>query len=329
MSDIARRAGVSIATVSRVLNAPERVAPETRDKILGLIGRTGFVANAVARSLASRFSHTIGVLVVDISHTYSACVTHTVEQRFADLGYDVLLANTGGGLGEKRKYLSIMLEKKADGMVLVGSVFRERGGNEHIKWASGHVPIVMLNSHVPAPRVYSVLCDDRRGVAGSVERLVALGHRRIVYLSSATTFSGLAKQRGYREAMRRHKLEAHSLQVGRDLEGARNGVRRLLQAGQWPTAIVTGEDITAVGALQELLRAGCRVPKDISVVGYNSSLLSELSTPRLTSVDSRMTDMASTAVDVLYEVLKGRRVQRRTVLRPTLVERESTGPAPD
>jgi LacI family transcriptional regulator len=328
MSDIATRAGVSIATVSRVLNAPERVAPETRDRVLALIGRTDFVANAVARSLASRFSRTIGVLVVDISHIYSACVTHTVERRFAELGYDVLLASTGGELGEKRKYLRIMLEKKVDGLVLVGSVFRERGGNEHIEWASQRVPILMLNSDVPAPHVYSVLCDDRLGVATAVERLVALGHRRICYLSAAKTFSGLAKLRGYREAVRRCGLPATIVDVGRDLEGGIEGTRRVLGSPQRPTAIVTGEDITASGALQELLAMGQRVPADISVVGYNASLLSELSTPRLTSVDSRMSQMADTAVDVLFEVLKERKVPRRTVLRPTLVERESTGPAP-
>jgi LacI family transcriptional regulator len=328
MSDIAARAGVSIATVSRVLNAPERVAQETRERVLALIGRSDFVANAVARSLASRSSRTIGVLVVDITHVYSACVTHTVERRFAQLGYDVLLASTGGELGEKRKYLRIMLEKKVDGLVLVGSVFRERGGNEHIEWASQRVPIVMLNSDVPAPRVYSVLCDDRLGVASAVERLVGLGHRRVCYLSAAKTFSGLAKLRGYREAMRRHGLEPDVVDVERDLEGGVEGTRRALGNCRRPTAIVTGEDITANGALQQLLAMGRRVPADVSVVGYNASILSELSTPRLTSIDSRMAQMADTAVDVLYEVLKGRKVARRTVLRPTLVERESTGPAP-
>jgi DNA-binding LacI/PurR family transcriptional regulator len=327
MRDIAQRAGVSIATVSRVLNEPDKVSPDTRTRVLKIISQTGFVANALARGLASRSSRTVGILVVDVCHTYSAAMTHAIERRLTEFGYNVLLANTGGELGEKQKYLRVMLEKKVDGLVLVGSVFRERGGNEHIVWASRHVPIIMLNSFIDAPGIYSVLCDDAKGVAAAVDHLVSLGHRDLWFLSEATTFSGLAKLRGFRHAMQHQGLDGRSVfHIPRSLEGGRAGIRQLLETGRRFTAVLTGEDITAIGALKQITDSGMLAPRDVSVVGYNSSVLAEMATPRLTSVDSRVSDMATTAVDLLFEVLKGHAAPHRTVFEPFLVQRCSTAP---
>ena len=329
MRDIAKRAGVSIATVSRVLNEPEKVSPETRARILKIIGQTGFVANALARGLASRSSRTVGILVVDVCHAYSAAMTHALERHMTEFGYNVLLANTGGEIGEKQKYLRVMLEKKVDGLILVGSVFRERGGNEHIVWASQHVPIVMLNSFVEAPAIYSVLCDDAAGVSAAVGHLAGLGHRAVWFLSEAATFSGLAKLRGFRRAMQRHGLDGRGIvHVPRSLEGGRAGVRHILETGRKVTAVITGEDITAIGALKEIGASSLAVPRDVSVIGYNSSLLADLATPRLTSVDSRVADMAAAAVDLLFDVLKGKSAPHKTVFEPFLVARDSTAPPP-
>lgn len=327
MRDIAKRAGVSIATVSRVLNEPEKVSPGTRARILKIIGQTGFVANALARGLASRSSRTVGILVVDVCHTYSAAMTHALERRMTEFGYNVLLANTGGEVGEKQKYLRVMLEKKVDGLILVGSVFRERGGNEHIVWASQHVPVIMLNSFIEAPGIYSVLCDDAAGVSAAVDHLVGLGHRSIWFLSEATTFSGLAKLRGFRRAMQRHGLDGRGVvHVPRSLEGGRAGVTQVLADGRKVTAVLTGEDITAIGSLKGIAAAGLASPRDVSVIGYNSSLLADLATPRLTSVDSRVAHMAAAAVNVLFDVLKGKAAPRKTVFEPFLVARDSTAP---
>lgn len=198
MNDIAKLAGVSIATVSRVINEPEVVKPETRKKVQQILEETNFVANAFARGLVVNSMKTIGVLAADIRDLFFATVTYTIERQFTELGYNVILSNTGGGFGERKKYLQVMLEKQVDGIILVGSVFKERSGNEHILAASEDVPIVMVNTFLEGPNIYSVLCDDCQGVKVAVEYLVNLGHRNIYYLNDMKSFSGLAKMNGFR-----------------------------------------------------------------------------------------------------------------------------------
>ena len=125
MKDIAGLAGVSIATVSRVINNPEQVRPETREKVQNILEKTNFVANAVARGLVLNSTRTIGVLTVDIRDMFFAKVIYTIERCFKNLGYNVLLSNTGGEPEEKKRYIKVMLEQQVDGLILVGSVFRE------------------------------------------------------------------------------------------------------------------------------------------------------------------------------------------------------------
>jgi LacI family transcriptional regulator len=183
MDDIAKLAGVSIATVSRVINEPEKVKPETRERVQQIMTKTNFVANAVARGLVVNSMKTIGVLVADIRDLYFSTVTYNIEREFTKLGYNVILSNTGGELGEKKKYLRVMLEKQVDGLILVGSVFKERSGNEHILTASESVPIVTVNSFLEGHNIYSVLCDDFQGIKDTVNYLVKLGHQDIFYLN--------------------------------------------------------------------------------------------------------------------------------------------------
>src|SRR5690554_1687177 len=161
MKDIAGLAGVSIATVSRVINNPEQVRPETREKVQNILEKTNFVANAVARGLVLNSTRTIGVLTVDIRDMFFAKVIYTIERCFKNLGYNVLLSNTGGEAEEKRRYIKVMLEQQVDGLILVGSVFRERTGNKHILTAGRSVPVVLINSFLEGENIYS-RSEERR-----------------------------------------------------------------------------------------------------------------------------------------------------------------------
>lgn len=324
MSDIAELAGVSIATVSRVLNEPEKVKPDTREKVQKILVENNFIANAVARGLAVNSMKTIGVLTVDIRDSYFAQVTYTIERKFTELGYNVLLSNTGGELGEKERYLRVMLENQVDGLVLVGSVFKERSGNKHILAASNEVPVVMVNSFLAGENVYSVLCDDVHGVREGVRHLVEKGKRALWYLIDVKTFSGLGKLQGFKEETASQGVSGKFIEISRSLEGGRSGIHQIKVAGYPLDAVITGEDVTAVGAIQALNELGLKVPEDVAVIGYNNSLLAEAAAPSLTSVDSMAEAMASSAVQVLFEVLQGKQVSQKVVLTPTLIAREST-----
>lgn len=325
MHDVAKLAGVSIATVSRVINEPEKVRMETRKRVQTVLEQTNFVANAVARGLVVNSMKTIGVLAADIRDLYFANVTYTIERRFTGLGYNVLLSNTGGELGEKKRYLRVMLEKQVDGIILVGSVFKERSDNEHILAASESIPIVMVNSFLEGDNIYSVLCDDFQGIKNVVDYLVAAGRREIYYLNGLKSFSGLAKVSGFREAMRGHGLNENNIyEIDSSLEGGIEGIRRITAERSKVTAVITGEDITAIGAMKELIKEGYKIPADVAVVGYNNSMLAKITIPSLTSVDNLQEAMANNSVQILYDVLHGKQVSKKTVLSPVLVKREST-----
>lgn len=325
MSDIARLAGVSIATVSRVINQPQKVSMETRQRVEEILERTSFVANGMARGLVKNSMKTIGVLAVDVRDLYFANVIYTIERQFTELGYNVILSNTGGELGDKKKYLQVMLEKQVDGLILVGSVFKERTDNKHIFAASQKVPVVMVNSLLEGENIYSVVCDDLQGVKNAVDYLFQAGHREIYYLNDIKTYSGLAKIEGFIQGMRAHGLsEENILEVDRSIEGGFNGVRRLLAEGRRVTALLTGEDITAVGALKALRVSGLCVPDEVAVIGYNNSILAEVSTPSLSSIDNLSEAMGRNAVQILYHALQGKQTFQRLMLVPNLVLREST-----
>ena len=324
MSDIAKLAGVSVATVSRVLNEPEKVKPDTREKIAQLLAENNFIANAVARGLAVNSMKTIGVLTVDIRDLYFSSVTYTIERKFTELGYNVLLSNTGGEFGEKEKYLRIMLENQVDGLILVGSVFKEQTGNKHILAASEKVPVVMVNSLLEGDNVYSIVCDDVQGVREAVRYLIKNGRHEICYFNDRKSFSALAKIQGFKEEMAHHGLEGEIVEIPRSLEGGQAGVKKIMAKQLKITAIITGEDLTAIGAIKGLYELGYQVPGDIAVIGYNNSVLAEVSTPTLTSVDNMAEAMANSAVQVLYHVLQGEQVSKKVMLAPALFVREST-----
>lgn len=326
MKDIADLAGVSIATVSRVINNPDQVRPETREKVQKILEQTNFVANAVARGLVINSMRTIGVLTVDIRDMFFAKVIYTIERGFKDLGYNVLLSNTGGEPEEKKRYIQVMLEQQVDGLILVGSVFKERTGNKHILAAARNVPVVLINSFLEGENIYSILCDEGEGVREAVNYLVKLGHRDIYYFIDTKSFSGLAKLEGFRRGARENGLdETKVLEISRSLEGGEEGVCRLHREKKKFSALITGEDLTAAGALKALQKLGYKVPEDVSVIGFNNLLLAELTTPALTSIDNMGEAMAVAAVQTLYNVLQKNPVPPKTVVTPILVLRESTG----
>jgi LacI family transcriptional regulator len=325
MHDIAKLAGVSIATVSRVINEPKKVKPETRERIQRILTETNFVANAFARGLVVNSMKTIGVLVVDIRDLYFSTVTYNIEREFTKLGYNVILSNTGGELGEKKKYLRVMLEKQVDGLILVGSVFKETASNEHILATSESVPIVMVNSLLEGNNVYSVLCDDAQGIRDVVTYLVQQGRRAIFYLNDVRGSSGLSKLAGFKAGMAEHGLnEANILEMDTDPKRTLSYLTRFLAARPRVDAIITGQDTTAIGVMKELAELNYQVPGDIAVVGYNNSILAQIATPSLTSVDNLQEPMAKYAVQILFDVLHHKPAPKKTLLSPNLIIRDST-----
>jgi len=324
--DIAKKAGVSTATVSRVINGSKSVSAETRQKVSAIMLEAGYAPNIFARGLMVNSMKTIGVMTIDVRDLYYARSIHSIENEARKLGYNVVLCNTGQDISEKKKYLKLLLQKRVDGIILIGSVFKEKSDNQHITDAAAEVPVVMINGYLEGNNIYSIMCDDNKAVKSAVKYLVDKGHRAISYIYDVETFSGMEKLSGFRNAIHENSLPGGNnliLRTSRGMEGGYNAVRQLLEKGVEFTSLIASEDILAAGALKAFAEAGIDVPGKVSVIGYNNSVIAQCTTPALTSIDNKVEIISSTAASILISAINGKEVQHRTFEQADLIQRES------
>lgn len=320
--DIAQRSGVSIATVSRVLNGGRNVSRKTREKVLDVIRREDYRPNAFARGLGLNTMRMIGILCTDVSDTFYARAVSLVEGCLRRNGFDALLCCTGNDLENKKKYLGLLLGKRVDAVMLIGSAFKENVDNSHIENAARQVPVVIVNGLVELPGVYCVLCDERSAVRRNVRLLHESGCDDILYLYDTLTYSGCEKIAGYKAGLKDCGIpfrESLLVRVEKSVEAAAAKTAGLLNAGIGFSAAMASEDLLAVGALKALRRADRTAP----VIGFNNSVLARCSSPALTSVDNMLDTLCPTAVNMLTGLLSGKSVPQKLVLSSKLVERET------
>ena len=322
--DIAKEAGVSIATVSRVLNNKGTVSAATRARVETILKENNYAPSAIARGMVSKSMRTVAVLTVDIRVPHYARTAYTIEREFSRRGYEVILCNTGGDRAETLRYLQVVNQKQVDGIVLVGSVFDTICQSAEMEKLLSGVPVVLANGTLDLPNTYSV--DDAYGISLAVEHLVARGRRNIYYIKDRDTDSAKAKRDGFLEVMRRNGLEFadHVLEACETLEDAIGAVQALLAQGIVPDGIVCGEDLTAAGALKALLRAGLRVPGQVAVVGFNNSDYAHLCEPVLTSVDNKPEQVALLCVQLLESRIERGEAYSSVVLQPELTQGETS-----
>lgn len=321
--DIAKEAGVSISTVSRVLNNKGNVNPATREKVEEVLERNHYTPSAIARGMVSKSMRTVAVLTVDIRVPHYARTAYTIERELSHSGYEVTLCNTGGEAEETEKYLQTMLEKKVDGIVLVGSVFNTICKRPEIKKLLRKVPVILANGKLELANSYSVLVDDRYGIALAVNELVKKGHRDIYYVKDMDTVSARLKCDGFVDTLEHAGIagaKERVLHTTSDLEGGMRAVRELIQSGKKFSALVCGEDITAVGAVKALLQAGYRVPEDVAVTGYNNSEYARICEPVLTTIDNKPELVAMFSVQLLTSLIEKKDAYSSCTIQPELVE---------
>ena len=325
--DIAKEAGVSISTVSRVLNNKGNVNENTRKKVEEVLQKNNYTPSAIARGMVSKSMRTVAVLTVDIRVPHYARTAYTIEREFSRRGYEVTLCNTGGELEETEKYLRTVVEKKVDGIVLVGSVFNTLCRTPEIEALLKTTPVVLANGKLDLPNSYSVLVDDRYGVSLAVKHLVERGHSDIYYLKDMDTVSARLKCEGFLNGMKMEGLEGtrrHVLETEMSIMGGMKAVEKLLRSGKKFTAVVCGEDITAAGAVKGLLRAGLRVPEDVAVTGFNNSEYARICEPELTTIDNKPELVAMFSVQLLTSLIEKTDAYSSCTIQPELVQGKTT-----
>lgn len=324
ITDVARHAGVSVGTVSNVLNRPEQVTERTRAKVLAAIEDLSFVRNASARQLREGRIRTVGAIVLDIANPFFTEVVRGAEDRLAQDDYALMLGSSDEEPARETRFIRLFEEHGVHGLLVTpthGTVekllrLHERGTR-----------VVLLDFTSPFPELGSVAVDDVTGAAMATRHLLDQGHERIAFLNGPMSITQCADRRdGVLLALHEAgKDPAHALvEIDVDALNAENGAagaKQLLgRQGSHPTALFCVNDFTALGALRVLREHGIRVPQDIAMVGYDDvSFAGELSTP-LTSVRQPKHELGWRAADLLLDGSEPQRIQ----FQPELVVRASS-----
>jgi LacI family transcriptional regulator, galactose operon repressor len=327
IGDVAAEAGVSIATVSKVINGRYGVAPDTLDRVKAVIDQLGYESSLVARSLRSRRTNVIGILVADIE-PFSAELLKGAGAAIRAREYE-LIVYSGSGHGKdrsgwERRYVSRLGGTLTDGMILVTPTVLD---------VSDATPIVAVDPHAGPSRLPSVHSDNLAGGISATEHLIGLGHRRIGFLAGRPDLeSARQRERGYREALAAAGIppDPELIRVGDyDLEISEVPARQLLTLDDRPTAIFAANDLSAIQTMHVARTLGLTIPGDVSVVGFDNIPESAFTGTPLTTIDQSIQEMGRQAVELLIDLIEGNTERPQQVTLPTrLVVRQSSGPAP-
>jgi DNA-binding LacI/PurR family transcriptional regulator len=327
IKDIARLARVSHSTVSRALSGSPLVNPETAANIRRIAAESGFRTSAVARSLATSRTNTIGVVVTSIADPFVAEVVQGIEDEAVAANYSVFLANCNADPEREMKTVHSFEDRRVDGIVVTASRVGALYGPvlERMK-----IPIVLLNNQHPSHFAHSVLIENFEASRKMVSYLIELGHRRIAYIGDRFGYSSDSERfSGYRSA-----LDEADLPFLPDLvlhgngkpEGGAEAMRPLLAARERPTAVFCYNDMTAIGALKALRACGLSVPGDISLAGFDDLPLASWVEPPLTTVRQPKHEMGRLAMQVLLKLLAGQEAEQNVRVSGEVVVRHSTAP---
>lgn len=329
MADVAREAGVSVMTVSRVVNGKDGISAATRQRIQTIIDRLGYRPSEIARGLVTQRTATLGLVVPDNANPFFSEVARGVEHLAYDAGYNVILCNTDEDVAREVSVLRLLEEKRVDGVVLCSPRLQDAELRDALTY---HPAVMLINRPLPDSHFDHLMIDDELGGRLATAHLLSRGHTRIGFLAGPeASSSGRRRQAGYRAALQEAGITPDAAWVRHcapTVEGGKEAAHHLLNAQPALTALFCYNDLTAIGTLIACREAGRRVPEDLAVVGYDDIPMAALITPPLTTCHVPRYEIGRQATRLLLD-----RVATRTdsaiyngadvVITPELVIRAS------
>jgi len=308
IQDIARLAGVSPTTVSRVLNNNYPVKKETREKIEAVIDELGYKPNYIARSLKSRKTSNIGVVVPGITNLFFPTIVEEINKTLVKEDFIISLFTTNGDSESEENVIGNITARNMDGIILLDPSV-ENLENGYLEGVSKHTPTIIINGMHDRSNLNYICYNEKIGTIEAFEYFINLGHKKIMFIRGAKSFSYDLKENVYRKFIEEHQLSYNNiLCVGRGntldvVYDTQRTVKESFKEGNIPTAIFACNDLMAVGALNACRSMGINVPEDISIIGFDNTIVSDISNPRITTVDLNMRDIGKKAAkSMLYMI---------------------------
>lgn len=323
-------------TVSRVINDSGYVSEEMRERVQRAIDELGYHPNALARSLKSRRTHVVGILLPDIANPFSAELAGSIQQVLLERGYSAFVSITEQSVQRERAALDAFFDHRVEGIVV--ATVETKAGNEALgRFARQGMPIVVVGRALSQPALDRVTADHWRGAYDAVAHLISLGHQRIGFIGASVLNAGrLRRFQGFLDCLREHGLNVpEDLIVGPDADfgpgystqaDGYQGMKRLLALSDPPSAVFARNDFTAMGAISAARDCGLRIPDDVAIVGFDNVPLAAYATPPLTTVAQPTTEQGRKAAIMLLERIDGQagREGREACFDCQLIIREST-----
>lgn len=330
IKDVAKTAGVSISTVSHVINETRFVSDELRERVLNAMEKLNYHPNALARSLRLGETKTIGLIIPDNSNPFFAEVARTIEDIGYKNGYSVILCNSDGNLDKEAAYINMLITKQVDGIILISAGYQQ----EHLlELREFGIPFVVSDRDISPALADLVLVNNEQGGYDATRYLIGLGHRNIACITGPSDVTPSADRvHGYRRALTEARItirEDYIVPGDFRFRSGETAMTQLLRLDKLPTAVFACNDVMAIGALRALRNANLRIPDDISIVGFDDIPLASEITPALTTIAQPILEMATLSADLLISQIQEERTgdeTRRTVLDTRLVVRDSCAP---
>jgi DNA-binding LacI/PurR family transcriptional regulator len=325
IKEVAKRARVSTATVSRTINNSARVKPGTAARVRKAIEELNFYPNTHARTLVSGRSRILGLIISDITNPFFPELVKSFEDQAVQRGQEVIIGNTDYNTKRMAGCIRRMVERKVDGVAIMTSeadpaLFAELTGRD--------IPTVFMDTGKPGPHIANIRIDYAQGIQEALQHLFSLNHRRIAFITGPMNLESVRLRRAaFVSGLKAHGLsECGKIETGdHRIEGGAMAMRILLKAPTRPTAVITSNDLTAIGALGAIHEAGLKVPEDISLIGFDDIAFAHLTQPPLTTVILSRTQLAVTAFAALEALIRNEEGSHADYTIPThLVMRAST-----
>ena len=328
ITEVAKQARVSTATVSRTINRTGTVRPDTAERVWRVVRRLGYHPNTNARALVSGRSHLLGLIISDIANPFFPELVKSFEQIALRHGFEVLVANTSYDTDRMAHSVRRMLERKVDGVAVITSEMKK----ELIaQMERRRLPMVFLDTGKVRDRISNIRVDYATGIREAMEHLFHLRHERIAFISGPLTLrSARTRRSSFLKWLRHYGLlrDEKLIETGNHkIDGGESAMERILSRPQRPTAVLASNDLTAIGALRAIYSAKLLVPDDISVIGFDDIDFSQYTQPPLTTIRLSRATLAEKAFDALTTVISGKSKKGREYgVETHLMVRSSTGP---